>query len=54
MEVKVEVKMDITPPTTFTFLLFYLFTLPFYSSPLPWEGQGGYFNFQDYCPARSA
>ena len=32
MEVKVEVKMDITPPTTFTFLLFYLFTfLPFYN-----------------------
>ena len=33
------VKMDITPPTTFTFLLFSPFTL----HPLPWEGRGGYF-----------
>ena len=30
MEVKLGVKMDITPPVVFTFLLFYLFTfLPF-------------------------
>ena len=27
MEVKLGVKMDITPPVVFTFLLFYLFTL---------------------------
>ena len=35
MEVKLGVKMDITPPTIFTFLLFYLFTfLLFYSFTL--------------------
>ena len=30
MEVKLEVKMDITPPTTFTFLPFYFFTFLFF------------------------
>ena len=35
-----EVKVDITPPTTFTFLLFYLFTLPFPSIHLPSLGEG--------------